>query len=371
MDKMGSSAVGGNKGLPATPRDGAPVEIIGLLKSTLRWLSSLHRSIYPHTEVVSASGRHLSYSDWNFKLQDSFEATFWVKAGETSKEARRREIYKDTVGATRSCQDWQLRPNFCIAMAVAPELFTEAKAKKALQTVSSVLVGPLGMCTLDPEDPEYRGDYVNSYDGTDKAIAQGWNYHQGPEWVWPLGYFLRAQHQFSIVTDPGQKSAAAVHCLKWLRCHRSHLQCDPWRSLPELTNSKGQLCFDSCPAQAWSIATLLDALQIADAEAVEENKTNGAAQEQNEAPQMLPESQQGQTIKATNNQHLISRAVTLPAPVSQHQDAESTRMTRTDSGLSSGSASPMHVIGSLVSGLRRTMTFSSSRASWGTGYQYR
>lgn len=38
---MGESERTGNKSWPGTPRDGAPVEITGLLKSTLTWIATL------------------------------------------------------------------------------------------------------------------------------------------------------------------------------------------------------------------------------------------------------------------------------------------------------------------------------------------
>lgn len=56
MDKMGESVKAGTKGKPGTPRDGAPVEIIGLLKSTVRWLSYLsERGAFPFNGVEAIS----------------------------------------------------------------------------------------------------------------------------------------------------------------------------------------------------------------------------------------------------------------------------------------------------------------------------
>ena len=67
-------------------------------------------------------------------------------------------------------------------MIVAPELFTPSRAMDALRLADAVLRGPLGMKTLDPSDSQYRGDYDNSNDSSDQALAKGWNVsHLAPD----------------------------------------------------------------------------------------------------------------------------------------------------------------------------------------------
>ncbi|KAH7828063.1 4-alpha-glucanotransferase [Monocercomonoides exilis] len=442
-DKMGDSAQAGNLGIPATPRDGCPVEIAGLLKSTLRFVHSLSQlringedgviaTDYEHiSRKPAAAGTsvpygdkpyyfmstrnyavpdpkeysfdyvYMSYAAWEKRLRENFDRYYYVPTEEESEmitagqgleeidgvitdnnsnfkkassnssassssssssaiiecsvsdlfivseaEVARRGIYKDVVGCHQHSWDYQLRPNVCIAMVVAPELFSgmrllrkEISKKKgtikekseekleeeednkegplslqyglcgecnreelneaccdelnqqgkyanirirsplsrrrhclnALDTICEVLKteGSLGIATLDPADWQYRPCYDQT-DTQDYHTSCGFSYHQGPEWVWPAGYFMRAliSHRHvprSVRLTMNEKLQGnvaleeAIHRVGFLSL-RSESKKNTWLSLPELTNANGAFCYGSSAAQAWSASCVLDAL---------------------------------------------------------------------------------------------------------------
>lgn len=122
--------------------------------------------------------------------------------------------------------------------------------------MKQVLSGPIGMKTLDPMDKHYRGYYDNGNDSEDYSVAHGFNYHQGPEWVWVYGTFLKCfwnefKHQ--------EKSRFEIQ--KCIYAHKLLIKTNKFAGLPELTNQEGAFCYGSCPTQTWSSAVFLELLQ--------------------------------------------------------------------------------------------------------------
>ncbi|KAL4763497.1 putative glycogen debranching enzyme Gdb1 [Aspergillus foveolatus] len=256
QDKMGESEKAGNKGVPGTPRDGAAIEITGLLYSALKWITDLNKQgLYPYDTVDIGNGKSITFKDWATKVKTNFERCYYIPLDPKdddqydvdSKIVNRRGIYKDLYRSGKPYEDYQLRSNFPIAMVVSPELFDPSKALGALAIADSLLAGPLGMATLDPSDLNYRPDYNNAEDSTDFATSKGRNYHQGPEWVWLRGYFLRALLYFDLARrkTADERTEAFQQVTRRLAGCKKALRESPWKGLTELTNRNGNHCADS------------------------------------------------------------------------------------------------------------------------------
>jgi glycogen debranching enzyme len=262
MDKMGESDRAGSKGVPGTPRDGAAIEITGLLYSALVWLESLTKAgeyKYAGVSTPLASLAVVTFGDWAKKIQQNFERCYYVplsskddsKYDVNLKIINRRGIYKDLYKSGKEYEDYQLRCNFPIAMTVAPQLFNDEHALAALHLADKTIRGPTGIATLDPADLNYRPNYNNSEDSTDFSTSKGRNYHQGPEWLWPTGFFLRALLKFDLKTrkTPAGRTEAFQQVTRRLRGCKEAIVESPWAGLTELTNKDGAFCADSvsCP----------------------------------------------------------------------------------------------------------------------------
>ena len=258
MDKMGESDRANSKGVPGTPRDGAAIEITGLAYSAIKWVGQLHKEGKYKYAGVSTSDpvtKVITFDDWAAKIRNNFERCYFVPLDSkddknydvNTKIVNRRGIYKDLYKSGKEYEDYQLRPNFPIAMTVAPDLFVDAHALHALTLADKVLRGPTGMATLDPADLNYRPDYNNSEDSTDFATSKGRNYHQGPEWLWPTGFFLRALLKFDLRRrkGPEERTEAFQQITRRLVGCKEQIVESPWAGLTELTNRNGAFCHDS------------------------------------------------------------------------------------------------------------------------------
>jgi glycogen debranching enzyme len=256
MDKMGESKKSGSKGFPGTPRDGAAIEITGLCYSALQWVEKLRADgKYDHEGVEIGDGKSIAFAEWASRIKKNFERCYYIPVASKddgkydidSSLVNRRGIYKDLYKSGKPYEDYQLRANFPISMTVAPDLFDPEHALHCLSVADSVIVGPTGVATLDPSDFNYRPNYNNSEDSTDFATSKGRNYHQGPEWLWPRGYFLRALLYFDLLRRKTvhERTETFQQITRRLEGCKVALKESPWKGLTELTNQNGAYCADS------------------------------------------------------------------------------------------------------------------------------
>lgn len=205
-----------------TPRHGKPVEINGLWINALRILVWLGEKLGKPTKP---------YADLAEQAESNFERKFW------------REIlghYLDTADP----DDASLRPNQVIAMALPFSPMNPENARRALTKVGRELLTPVGLRTLGPGEPGYRGAFKGGLPELDAA------YHQGTAWPWLLGPYVSA-----LVKLTGDRAEAK----RILKNARDMLTECGLGGISEVYDGDEPRSPAGCPWQAWSVGEILRA----------------------------------------------------------------------------------------------------------------
>jgi len=210
-----------------TPRIGKPVEIQAL------WLNAL--------KIASDAGRNKQWDAIYARGKGAFDSRFWNEA---------RGCLYDVVDCEHraGAVDDAMRPNQIFAVGGLPFPVVEGlRARQIVDVVEAHLVTPLGLCSLAPGEPGYRGKYEGGVTERDDA------YHQGTAWPWLLGAFIEAWVRVRGGTDGVKRQARA----RFLDPLLEHLDDAGLGHLPEIADGDPPHTARGCPFQAWSVAEAL------------------------------------------------------------------------------------------------------------------
>ncbi|MFN0101694.1 MAG: amylo-alpha-1,6-glucosidase [Bryobacteraceae bacterium] len=205
-----------------TPRQGKPVEIQALWYNAIRTLKELALRF----EDI---GRAARMEELAQRSQQSFLSQFW-DAG--------RGYLLDNTG------DASIRPNQILAVSLHYSMLNPSQAAAVVDTVERHLLTPLGLRSLSPEDPAYRGRYLGGVYERDSA------YHQGSVWLWLMGPF---------VTSYARVYPGSPRLRELLNGLRGHLREAGIGQVSEIADGDAPHTPRGCFAQAWSVAELLRA----------------------------------------------------------------------------------------------------------------
>ncbi|OYV77796.1 MAG: glycogen debranching protein [Chromatiales bacterium 21-64-14] len=140
--------------------------------------------------------------------------------------------------------DAALRPNQIFAVSLHHSPLDEETARDVVDLCGRHLLCSYGLRSLAPGEPGYRERYEGGVVQRDGA------YHQGTVWAWLLGHYAVAE--FRVTGD----AAAALTRLEPVR---DHLLDAGLGTISEIFDGAPPHAARGCPAQAWSVACVLDA----------------------------------------------------------------------------------------------------------------
>lgn len=217
-----------------TPRRGCAVEINALWYNALKIYQAFQKSLKNNTLDISAYIK---------AFENRFTLNFW--------NPKTLGLY-DVIDE-QNIPDESIRPNQVYALSLPFTILPKAKQKLVLQQISEKLYTPLGLRTLDVNDPAFEGFYEGDAWARDKA------YHQGT--VWP---FLLREYYVAYEKIYGRsKTKGAIN--KDLEKLKHHFYNDAGiGSVSEVFDGLSPESGKGCPQQAWSVAALWKLVKMAD-----------------------------------------------------------------------------------------------------------
>jgi predicted glycogen debranching enzyme len=204
-------------GTAITPRQGKAVELNALWINGIASLASLRRRV-----GLSGDGLEPLLA----RATASFRRRFPAPAG---------YLY-DVVDPASD----DLRPNQVLAYGL-PYAPLRGQDDGAVRAIARTLLTPLGLRTLAPSSPAYRGAHRGDPAGRDQA------YHQGTVWPWLIGPYADAARSVGLPTR-GLLDGLVAHLSEW-----------GVGSVSETADGDAPHDATGCPFQAWSVAEVLRA----------------------------------------------------------------------------------------------------------------
>jgi predicted glycogen debranching enzyme len=220
-------------GRAVTPRQGKPVEIQALWFNALCTMQEFARKI---GEGISSN----EYAARAEACRTSFLQLFSDGSG-----GGLADVVDD------HSKDLSIRPNQILAVSLHHSMVPPHLARGILAVVEEHLLTPVGLRTLSPRDPAYRGRYEGGPAARDAA------YHQGTVWPWLLGPYVEA----SLKTH-GRTPRILARMRAALAPLRAFVLGDGLGEVPEIFDGDEPRRPRGCIAQAWSAAELLRAARL-------------------------------------------------------------------------------------------------------------
>lgn len=251
-----------------TPRHGKPVEINAYWYNALRmmdYFKEICKAVSlsdkrDYKKMAETAGESFREKFWNAEKKclrdvispsaagraDAAEGGKYAAAAEGSAHgaAEKDRAARGGYGQPRS--DDQIRCNQIWAVALPFSLLDREQEKMVVRTVFQKLYTPLGLRTLEQEDPEFKPFYGGELLQRDLA------YHQGTVWVFPLGAYYLA---YLKVNDYSEAAQAKVR--RQLRATTTALREGCIGQLPEIYDGLEPISSKGCFAQAWSVGEML------------------------------------------------------------------------------------------------------------------